>query len=145
MPKLKPLAWVIPWGLLAGLLLTLALLGSMAWKSQPGCTQTGAGPQLAHPLAGCYTIVEGAPERFLSSYPSLERDTGHTTNTANLTLGSVPIINRGNLVKDWLFWSLVSCPVLYVLALIFGAGRQPRTVPDGGHARSPAYPSSRRP
>jgi len=38
--RLKPLAWwVVPWGLLAGLLLTLAFLGQMDFRNLPGCRQ----------------------------------------------------------------------------------------------------------
>ena len=68
MLRLKPLAWwVLPWGLLAGLLLTLAFLGHMDFRNLPGCRQPVYGPPLPHPLARCDTIEEGYPVRFLSS------------------------------------------------------------------------------
>ena len=60
--RLKPLAWwVVPWGLLAGLLLTLAFLGQMDFRNLPGCRQPVYGPRLPHSLAMCDTIEEGYP------------------------------------------------------------------------------------
>jgi hypothetical protein len=57
-------------GLLAGLALTLAFLGSMTWKTLPGCRQTGYGPRLAHPLAGRYA----RGWRLGTQYPAARRD-----------------------------------------------------------------------
>lgn len=117
MLRLKPLAWwVVPWGLLAGLLLTLAFLGNMDFRNLPGCRQTVYGPRLPHSLATCDTIDEGYPVRFLSSYPYLEQDRGRTSNLSGVDIGGVPVINKGGLAEDWLVWSLVSCLALYIVS-----------------------------
>jgi len=48
MVRLKPpVWWVIPWGLLAGLLPTLAFLGQMDFRNLPGCRQPVYGPHTA--------------------------------------------------------------------------------------------------
>jgi hypothetical protein len=64
----------------------------------------------------CFTIEEGYPVRFLSSYPSVEQDSGKTSNIAAVSLGGAPIISKAGLFEDWLVWSLISCGVLYLLA-----------------------------
>jgi hypothetical protein len=139
MRMLKPLAWVVPWGLLAGLLLTLVFLGQMGWKDLSGCGQKTSFPYRLYSLpGGCTTIEEGYPVRFLSSFPVLEQNPGAAWRTASL--GSAPYINKRGLIEDWLVWSLISCSVLYIV----GARRRRRTVPHAPPVLGPAHPSDRR-
>jgi hypothetical protein len=144
MRMLKPLAWVVPWGLLAGLLLTLVSLGQMGWKPLSDCGQRNSAPYSLYSLpGGCSTIDEGAPVRFLSSDPVLEQNPGGAWRTASV--GSAPLINKHGLVEDWLVWSLTSWSVLYIAALIVGTSRQSRTAPHTLPVPGPAHPSDRRP
>lgn len=83
-----PPAWLLPWGLLAGVLLTLACLGSMTFVPGPGCE-----PAAFH---ACGALVEGYPLRWLTAYQD------------------VPVISKGALVKDCVQWVLVSTSVLYL-------------------------------
>lgn len=116
MLRLKPLAWwVIPWGLLAGIILTLLCLGSMTWEPLADCGQTTSPPySLYSPPGGCSTIVEGYPVRFLSSEPLLEQNPGTSFHEAGVS--GVPVINKGGLVEDWFIWSVVSCLALYIVS-----------------------------
>jgi hypothetical protein len=57
-PKLRPLVWVIPWGLLSGLLLTLVLLGFMNSKVLPGCTQTVYGRRRSRVRKEAFTATK---------------------------------------------------------------------------------------
>lgn len=146
MLRLKPLAWwVLPWGLLAGVLLTLAFLGQMNFRDLPGCRQTDYGPPLRHSLAGCDTIEEGYPVRFLSSYPYLVQDTGKASNIAAVSIGGVPVINKGGLVEDWLIWSAVSCLALYIVSPRRRPGGRQYSGADARPGLSPGHPSDRRP
>ena len=84
----RPPAWLLPWGLLAGVLLTLACLGSMTFVQGPGC-----GPAAFH---ACGALAEGYPLRWLTSYQD------------------APVISKGALAKDCVQWALVSTSVLYL-------------------------------
>ena len=116
MLMLKPLAWwVIPWSLLAGIIVTLLCLGSMTWKPLTDCGQSVSPPyRLYSPPGGCTTIDEGYPVRFLSSTPLLEQDPG--TSSSKGGVSGVPVINKGGLAEDWLIWSIVSCLALYIVS-----------------------------
>jgi len=84
----RPPAWLLPWGLLAGVLLTLACLGSRTFVNDPGC-----GTAAFH---ACGALVEGYPLRWLTTYHD------------------VPVISKGALVKDCVQWALISTSVLYL-------------------------------
>ena len=113
MLRLKPLAWwVLPWGMLAGALLTLLFLGQMNWKPLSHCGQMPWPSARPYSLrGGCSTIDEGYPVRFLSSAPGVEANPGARLRDANVS--GAPIINKHGLAEDWLIWSAVSCLALY--------------------------------
>jgi hypothetical protein len=114
---LRPPNWVIPWSLVAGLLLTPAFLGTMNWKQISDCGQRSSPPYTLYSLpGGCYTIAESYPVRLLYTAPDLEANPGGTVRTASL--GSTPIISKGALAEDWLVWSLVAFAVLYGLVVM---------------------------
>lgn len=107
MLKLKPLAWwIIPWSLLAGIILTLLCLGSMTWEPLTDCGQGASPPYNPYsPPGGCYTINEGYPVRFLSSEPLLEQNPGTSSREAGISeagISSAPVINKAGLAEDWL-------------------------------------------
>lgn len=116
MLRLRPLAWwVVPWGLLAGIILTLLCLGSMTWKPLTDCGQRASPPYSPYsPPGGCFTIDEGYPVRFLSSEPLLEQNPGASSSKA--VVNGVPVINKGGLAEDWLIWSIFSCLALYIVS-----------------------------
>jgi hypothetical protein len=115
MLSLKPLPWwVIPWSLLAGIILTLLCLGVMTWKPLTDCGQRTSPPYSPYsPPGGCVTIEEGYPVRFLSSEPLLEQNPGTSSRVAEVS--GVPVINKGGLAEDWLLWSIVSGLALYIV------------------------------
>jgi hypothetical protein len=84
----RPPAWLLPSGLLAGVLLTLACLGHMDWTAVPGCRPTGSD--------ACSAMAEGYPRYWLTA------DQG------------VPLILRHALVQDAVQWALASTSVLYL-------------------------------
>jgi hypothetical protein len=130
MLRLKPLAWVIPWGLLAGMIVTLLFLGQMAWKPLTDCGVKSAFPYSSYtPPGGCSTIIEGYPVRYLSSAPLLEQAPEPGASSRAATVSGAPIINKGGLAEDWLIWSMVSCLVLYIVSARKKAGEQAQT-PD---------------
>jgi len=100
----RPRPWVLPWGLLAGLVITLLFLAQMRWTPLPGCGPAGA-PR-PHLPARCIGLAEGYPLRFLYGYQG------------------VPKIDKLALMKDWAQWSLISTSALYAFELL-RAGRAP--------------------
>jgi hypothetical protein len=116
MLRFRPLAWwVIPWGMLAGIVLTLLCLGAGTWEPLADCGQRVSPPySLYSPPGGCSTIAEGYPVRFLSSAPLLEQNPGTSSREAGVS--GVPVIDKGGLAEDWLIWSIVSCLALYVVS-----------------------------
>jgi hypothetical protein len=86
----RPPAWLLPWGLLAGAGLTMALLGSMTSAAIPGCDQAAAG--------ACTALAEGYPLRWLTA------DQGF------------PVIFKGALLRDYVQWALACTSVLYLVA-----------------------------
>ena len=85
----RPPAWLLPWGLLAGVLVTLACLGSMDWVAVPGCRPAAS--------SACIALAEGYPLRWLTAVQP-----------------DVPLISKGALFKDCAQWALVSTSVLYL-------------------------------
>ena len=116
MLRLKPLTWwVIPWGLVAGMSLTLLSLGAGTWEPLTDCGQRVSPPyNLYSPPGGCSTIDEGYPVRFLYSEPLLEQNPG--TSSREDAVSGVPVINKRGLAEDWLIWSIVSCTALYIVS-----------------------------
>jgi hypothetical protein len=94
----RPPAWLLPWGLLAGVLLTLSCLGSMDWVAIAGCRSAASD--------ACSALAEGSPLRWLTAYQN------------------VPVISKGALLKDCAQWALASTSVLY-LAWLWLTARQP--------------------
>jgi hypothetical protein len=84
----RPPAWLLLGGVLAGVLVTLALLGNMTWAPVPGCTSAGSD--------SCVGLLEGYPLRWLTAFQS------------------EPMIDKGALFKDCLQWTLLSWSVLYL-------------------------------
>jgi hypothetical protein len=84
----RPPAWLLPWGLLAGVLLTVACLGNVDWITIAGCRPAASG--------ACSALAEGYPLRWLTAYQN------------------VPVIFKGALLKDCAQWALASTSVLYV-------------------------------
>lgn len=113
--NVKPLMqWMVPWGLVAGITLTLLSLGAMNWQQLKGCGERTSPPYGAYsPPGGCATLVEGYPVRFLSTQPVLEEDPG--TGSRRAGVGGVPVINKVGLAEGWLIWSVVSCSAIYVV------------------------------
>ena len=134
--------WMIPWGLLAGIILTLLCLGSMNWKPLADCGQQTSPPySLYSPPGGCFTIDEGYPVRFLSSEPSIEQNPGASSRDAGVS--GVPVISKGGLAEDWLIWSMVSCLALYIASAALRAGRQRGQAPLQIGAAIPPSPERR--
>ena len=90
-----PPAWLVLCGLLAGVLVTLALLGNMTFVAVPGC----------RPAASdlCTALVEGYPLRWLTADQN------------------IPLIFKRALLKDCTQWILVSTSVLYLAWVILPA------------------------
>lgn len=97
----RPPMRLLPWALLAGALLTMALLGSMDWIAIPGCRPAASG--------ACHALAEGYPLRWL---------------TANQDM---PLIFKGALLKDFAQWALASMSVLYLGWLWLTAPNQGQT------------------
>lgn len=97
----RPPVWLLPWGLLAGALLTLACLGHMDFIAISGCRPAAS--------AACGALAEGYPLRWLTAYQN------------------EPVISKGALLKDCAQWALASTSVLYLAWLWLTA---PTSLPD---------------
>ncbi len=84
----RPPVWLLPCGLLAGVIVTLACLGSMDWVAIPGCRPTASD--------ACSALAEGYPLRWLTAKQS------------------EPVISKGALLRDCAQWALASTSVLYL-------------------------------
>jgi hypothetical protein len=109
----RPPAWLLPSGLLAGVLLTLACLGHMDWTAVPGCRPSGSD--------ACSAIAEGYPRYWL---------------TANQ---GAPLILRHALVQDAVQWALASTSVLY---LVWAWLTAPAGLPDEAEAEPEPEPAA---
>jgi hypothetical protein len=87
--RLPPIWLLLPWGLLAGVLVTLICLGHMDSGPVAGCQATASN--------SCTALFDGYPLTWLT------------------TDQFAPLIDKGALVKDCVQWSLVSISVLYLL------------------------------
>jgi hypothetical protein len=84
----RPPAWLLPWGLLAGVLVTLAYLGSMDFITIAGCRPATSD--------ACSAFAEGYPLRWLSA------DQG------------TPLIFKDALLRDSVQWALCCTSVVYL-------------------------------
>jgi hypothetical protein len=84
----RPPAWLLPWGLLTGALLTLACLGSMDWVPIAGCRAAASDASSA--------LAEGYPLRWLTAQ---QND---------------PVVSKGALLEDCAQWALAGTSVLYL-------------------------------
>ena len=84
----RPPMWLPPWGLLAGVLITLACLGHMDHAMIPGCQATASDT--------CSALAEGYPLHWLTADQN------------------EPLILTGALLKDCVQWGLASMSVLYL-------------------------------
>jgi hypothetical protein len=84
----RPPAWLLPWGLLAGVLLALAGLGSRDGVAIAACRPAASD--------ACRALAEGYPLRWLTAYQN------------------EPVISKGALLKDCAQWALASTSVLYL-------------------------------
>jgi len=114
-----PRWWTIPAGLLAGLALSLALLGSQSWAAIPECGP--AGVPLADLPSRCITLARGAPLHFLYGYQGL------------------PQIDIIALLRDWTQWSVVCVSAICLIRLML-YGRKP--IPDPTRPSSDGSPTS---
>jgi hypothetical protein len=113
----RPRMWMLPWALLAGLVITLLFLAQMDWTAIPGCGPASAA--VASLPSRCIGLAQGYPLRFLF---------GHQ---------SVPEIDKPALVRDWAQWSLISGSALYVFHVLrLGRQDRPGTAADP-HAPPP--------
>lgn len=85
---IRPPAWLLPWGLLAGVLVTLACLGSMDWVAIPGCRPAASDT--------CTALAEGYPLRWLTAAQG------------------IPVISKEALLRDSVQWALGCTSLLYL-------------------------------
>ena len=71
----RPRPWMLPWGLLAGLVISLLFLAQMRWTQLSGCGPAGA-PR-AHLPARCIGLAEGYP---LGSYTATKASPRSTSS-----------------------------------------------------------------
>lgn len=103
----RPPRWLLPWGLVAGALVTAAYLGSMDFVAISGCRPAASD--------ACNALAEGYPLRWLTAHQN------------------VPLIFKDALLKDWAQWVLVSTSVLYLGWLWLTASASPAwEVADAG-------------
>jgi hypothetical protein len=84
----RPPAWLLPWGLLAGVLVTLACLGSMDFTTIAGCRPAASD--------ACMAMAEGYPLRWLTA------------------VQGTPVIFREALLRDSVQWALGCTSLLYL-------------------------------
>jgi hypothetical protein len=101
----RPPVWLLPWGLLAGALLTLGCLGSMDFVAIAGCRPAASD--------ACGALAEGYPLRWLTAYQN------------------APMISKGALLKDCAQWALASTSVLYLAWLRLAAPLRSQAGPAG--------------
>jgi hypothetical protein len=84
----RPPAWLLPWGLLAGVLVTLACLGSMDFTTIAGCRPAASD--------ACSALAEGYPLRWLTA------------------IQGTPVISKEALLRDSVQWALGCTSLLYL-------------------------------
>ena len=84
----RPPAWLLPWGLLAGVLVTLACLGSMDFTTIAGCRPAASD--------ACSALAEGYPLRWLTA------------------IQGTPLISQEALLRDSVQWALGCTSLLYL-------------------------------
>lgn len=84
----RPPAWLLPWGLLAGVLVTLACLGSMDFTTIAGCRPAASD--------SCSALAAGYPLRWLTA------------------IQGAPVISKEALLRDSVQWALGCTSLLYV-------------------------------
>jgi hypothetical protein len=84
----RPPAWLLPWGLLAGVLVTLACLGNMGVTVIAGCRSAASD--------ACSALAEGYPLRWLTA------------------IQSTPVISKEALLRDSVQWALGCTSLLYL-------------------------------
>ena len=84
----RPPSWLVPYGLVLGVIVTLAYLGSMDVVAVPGCRPAAA--------EACGVLAEGYPLRWLTAPQR------------------TPVIDKYALVRDCAQWALACSSVLYV-------------------------------
>jgi hypothetical protein len=84
----RPPSWLLPCGLLLGVVVTLAYLGSMGVVAVPGCRPAAA--------EACSVLAEGYPLRWLTAPQG------------------TPVIDKYALVRDCAQWALACSSVLYL-------------------------------
>ena len=84
----RPPAWLLPWGLLAGVLVTLACLGSMDFTTIAGCRPAASD--------ACMAMAEGYPLRWLTA------------------IQGILVISKEALLRDSAQWALGCTSLLYL-------------------------------
>ena len=84
----RPPAWLLPWGLLTGVLVTLACLGSMDFTTVAGCRPAASD--------ACMAMAEGYPLRWLTA------------------IQGILAISREALLRDSVQWALGCTSLLYL-------------------------------
>lgn len=84
----RPPTWLLPWGLLAGVLVTLACLGSMDVTTIAGCRPAASD--------ACSALAEGYPLRWLTA------------------IQGTPVISKEALLRDSVQWALGCTSLLYL-------------------------------
>jgi hypothetical protein len=95
----RPPSWLVPCGLVLGMVVTLAYLGSMNVVAMPGCRPAAA--------AACSVLAEGYPLRWLTAPQS------------------TPVIDKYALVRDCAQWALACSSILYLAWLRLRPGPAP--------------------
>ena len=95
----RPPSWLVPCGLVLGVVVTLAYLASMGLVAVPGCRPAAA--------EACSVLGEGYPLRWLTAPQS------------------TPVVDKYALVRDCAQWALASSSVLYLAWLRLRPGPAP--------------------
>jgi hypothetical protein len=113
-----PRAWVYPWSVLAGLVLTLLLGAHVNFVAFPSCAP--AGTALARAPISCIAHARGNPLPFL------------------ITGRAGSLISEVALIKDWTEWALICFSVLYAIQVLASRQRPVRQADPGAGHPAPA-------
>lgn len=92
---IRPPAWILPWGMLGGVAVTLLFLAQMGYAPLPGCGIPGTPASLLPER--CIGLWQGYPLRFLVA------DQGEAR------------VVTSHLLMNWAQWSLLCCSALYAI------------------------------